>query len=333
MSTEQIPAGSVQTNEKEFNTVFMDKLSSVEHYLTIGSQPKPVLQNISLEIKKGEIWAITGSSRFELKLLLEIMANIKPYLSGRCVLMERGMMRLKRKILPHVFYVGNTNMAYNNMNVLEFLMFATANSNFDVVFQQKRIFEQLISFGLGSISLTPISTLTPEYKAIILLLVGIYSSSQLIVMNLPSLKFNQKQITALGEITRYMQSLEKTLVVSALDALLIEKICDHIAYLYDGSIFYKGTTREFRHRYDRIVLTIKDKRAEIIEGKLKRALPMYDYSTNDDTVTVRNYYSDNSSPSEIYEKIVAEGFAPQKIKINPKTVENAFEEILKQNDL
>jgi ABC-2 type transport system ATP-binding protein len=42
-----------------------------------------------LLIKKAESWGVFGSSAFEIKLLLEIMANIRPYENGRCVLMGK----------------------------------------------------------------------------------------------------------------------------------------------------------------------------------------------------------------------------------------------------
>ncbi|PKM63056.1 MAG: hypothetical protein CVU97_02175 [Firmicutes bacterium HGW-Firmicutes-21] len=320
-------------NRKLSSAVYMEKLSSVEHYLEIGHNPRPVLQSISIEIMKGEIWAITGNNKYEMKLLLEIMANIKPYYNGRCVLMERGMMRHKRVILPHIFYIGNTNMAYNNMNVLEYLMFSTANSSSDVVSQQERIFEQLISFGLGNISLTPISTLTPEYKALVLLIVAIYSLSQLLVFNLPALVFNEAQVTALINIKKYIRSSEQTLVISTLDPLLIERICDHTAFLYNGKLIFQGTTEEFRYKYDRIVLTIKDKNAQNLKERLINALPLYKYDIQDQVITVRNYSADNNNARQIYEEVVAAGFAPDKIRINPKTVKNACEEIIKQYDL
>ena len=83
--------------EPGFNTVetvvFMEGLSSIEHYHTRGERPRRVLENINLVIKRPESWGIYGRSLLEIKLLLEVMANIKPYHAGRCILVERGMMR------------------------------------------------------------------------------------------------------------------------------------------------------------------------------------------------------------------------------------------------
>lgn len=240
-----------QNKRKAFNAFSMDRVTSSEYYLKIGAEPRQILQGISLDIKRNELWAITGKSKLELTLLLEIMANIKPYQSGTCMLLERGMLRHKRFILPNIFYIGNTSMIYNNMKVLEFLMFASANNNFDVVSQQERIFEQLISFGLGNISLTPIFTLSQEYKALILLIAAAYSTSQLIIMNLPELEYDELQISAFNKITGYMRSLERTLVISTLSTEVIKDVFDHTAILYKGNLIFKGKTENLLLKYDK----------------------------------------------------------------------------------
>lgn len=241
---DQTKAEQSSLNRRLLNIVMMEKLSSIEYYLD-ESGPRQVLQSITIDIKKGEVWAITGNNTFELKLLLEIMGNIKPYKNGKCALLERGMFRRKRTALPQMFYFGDTDMVYRNMNVLEFLMFATANKNFDVVSQQERIFEQLITFGLGDISLTPIYTLPSVYRALILLLVGLYSSNQLIILNLPTLVYDDYLRPAFKKITEYMKSQEQTVVISTQDINFIEQVCDHTAVLCNGRFSYSGTTKEF----------------------------------------------------------------------------------------
>ncbi|HAN20356.1 MAG: hypothetical protein A2Y15_06800 [Clostridiales bacterium GWF2_36_10] len=313
--------------------VLMEKVSSNEHYLQIGCEPEQVLRNVILEIAKGETWVITGKNAFALQLLLEIMANIKPYYSGRCVLAERGMMRNKRIILPHVFYIGNTSMIYNNMNVLEFLMFVSANSNFDVVTQQDRIFEQLITLKLGNISLTPISTLTDEYKAIVLLLVGLYSDSQIIILNIPSLVFKKEHIDPLKNIIKLLDNQERTLIASIINTDVIDKVFDNIAFLYDGKIIFKGKTEDLKNKYDKVIFTIEDKNVKAIKEMLFASLPQYDYKVNGSILKIINRSKDENNSKLLYERVIAAGYTPEKIKFNSKSLKNACEEIVKQYDL
>jgi ABC-2 type transport system ATP-binding protein len=319
---------------KNVETVLlMEQLSSKEHYFIIGQEPKRVFSNINLQVRRGESWGICGKSFFEIKLLLEIIANIKSYYDGKCVLVERGMPRNKRIILDHVFYAGNMTMVYNNMNVLEFLMFATAKKKIKLIHRQEKLFEFLIDIGLGYISLTPIKMLTKEEKAVIILIAAAYSESKLVIFNFPSCRFNEILINAIKKISKLITEDGNSFILATKDSLLIENTCSHTAYIANGEVLYKGTVRDLRLNYDKIVLTVKDDNVAYIKDMLTPRLPGYEFSINKGSLLISTHTENNPNPYQIYEKIVKLGFAPQCIKINPKTVQNAYKELERQYDL
>ncbi len=327
---------NTQKNEQQKdiqNVVFMEHLSSGEFFLKDGKPPQPVLHDIGLSFQKGQVWGITGNSLFEIKLLAEIMANIKPYRSGKCVLIERGMMRHKRITLPHVFYIGSSEMLYNNMNVLEFLMFATVKLSGNKVEHQERVLEYLISIGLKRISLTPIYMLSREQKAVIIMLVAAYSESQLVVHNFPDYSFDDVLIDAMQQIAKLIIERGKTLVIATSTPELIEKVCSHILFLMNGNVFYQGTVRDFCREYDRIVLKIQDSNIEKMARTLRILLPCYQYSLEDNSLIVRTDQDVAVNPKHICNKIVEAGFEPARIEINPQKVKNAYEEIIRDYDL
>lgn len=327
-------ANVAQNKKRIENVVLMKELSSNEFYAYENKEPKRVLENINLHIKRSQVWGISGKSMFETKLLLEIIANIKPYYSGMCVLVERGMMRTKRIILPHVFYIGTSEMIYNNMNVLEFLMFATAKTGINEVIRQDQIFESLIRIGLDYISLSPINLLTKEEKAVIALIVAAYSKSMLIVYNFPTYKYNEVLTGAILKIADYIKRNGRTLVLSTHDCGFIQQICTHAAFLADGSIVYDGTVDNFRFTYDKVAFYIEDDNIAEISAKLIGLLPQYDLKTEGkDKLVISNYKDDQSDAKMLYKKIIESGITPEKIKINTKTVENAYEEIMRQYDI
>ncbi|MGI6453667.1 MAG: hypothetical protein ACOX0E_09425 [Syntrophomonadaceae bacterium] len=315
------------------NVVFMEKLTSCEFFLKDKGAPQLVLYDIGLSFERGQVWGITGNNLFEIKLLAEIMANIKPYRAGKCVLLERGMMRHKRIILPHVFYIGSTEMVYNNMNVLEFLMFATAKFPGEKVDHQEQLFEYLISIGLKRISLSPIYMLSKEQKAVIIMLVAAYSDSQLIVHNLPDYYYNDTLIPAIQQIAQLIAEKGKTLVITTRTSDLIEKACSHILFLLNGTVHYQGDVLHFCHKYDKNILTIQDNNAGEIAKVLRETLPGYQYDLEAGNLIVRSCQDEEENPNLIYERIIESGFAPAKIQINKKNVKNAREQIIKHYDL
>ena len=313
--------------------VLMESVASSERFLVGGEKPRRVLDNISLLIRSAETWGINGTSLFEIKLLLEIMANIRPYDKGKCVLIERGMMRRKRVILKHVFYIGSSEMLYNNMNVLEFLMFATAKSKINRVELQEQIFELIIAIGLGHLSLTPNYMLTKEEKAVITLIAAAYSDSQMIVFNLPEYVWDEVLIDAISKITRFIREKRKTLILASQNCLLIERACSHTAITRKGELIYSGTVEDFRLNFDKVEVTIRDKAAESMVEKLATLLASYQLDSKGDSLIISRKTSEASDHSSIYKKIIESGLTPNSIEINPKTVQNAYEELMRQHDL
>ncbi|WP_407314339.1 hypothetical protein [Desulfosporosinus sp. SB140] len=313
--------------------VLMEGVASSERFLIGGEKPRRVLDNISLLIRSAETWGINGTSLFEIKLLLEIMANIRPYDKGKCVLIERGMMRRKRVILKHVFYIGSSEMLYNNMNVLEFLMFATAKSKINRVELQEQIFELIIAVGLGHLSLTPNYMLTKEEKAVITLIAAAYSDSLIIVFNLPEYVWDEVLINAIANITRFIREKKKTLILASQNCCLIEKACSHTAITRKGELIYSGTVEDFRLSFDKVEVIIRDKAAESMMEKLSTLLASYKLDSKGDSLMISRKTSEASDHSNIYKKIIESGFTPDSIEINPKTVQNAYEELMRQHDL
>ena len=133
--------------------VQMKNLTSNEVYLSQSGEQKPVLNDNTLDICRGESWAVVGAEAFEVELLLQMMGCGRPFGIGSCKLVERCMMRKKRRILPHVFYVGDS-MAVPNMNVLEYLMFATQHSKTPARERQVAILEAMLDAGCYGWSVT-----------------------------------------------------------------------------------------------------------------------------------------------------------------------------------
>ena len=75
--------------KKRAQCVLMEHVGSMEYYQSPQQDPKQVFSDINFEALEGEVWAILGTSAFEVRLLLEIIANARPYKDGRCVLAQK----------------------------------------------------------------------------------------------------------------------------------------------------------------------------------------------------------------------------------------------------
>ncbi len=322
-----------KTPSKEVeNIVKMKALSSAEHIVRKNQTPRRVLSRIDLRIDREQVWGVTARTAYEISLLLEIMGNIRPYEDGKCVLIERGMMRRKRVIQQHVFYIGAADMLYGNMNVLEYLMFATAHVRQDRLSMQEELFEFLIDAGLGNISLTAVRWLTEEEKAVAALIAAAYSDSIMIVLNRPDLAFDRRLISAVAKTAGLITRHSKSLIIGTKDYTLIDKVCSHTAFIADGGILYQGTAEALRQEYDKVAVIISDPDIGTMKRKLAAVLTGCELIDKDGSLLVKAK-GEARSPRSIYQKILDADIVPRCMRASEKTVGNAYEELMLQHDL
>lgn len=314
------------------NVVWMSGLSSAECVARDGQPPRRVLSHIHLRIDRAQSWGITARTGYEIRLLLEIMANIRPYDGGKCVLVERGMMRRKRVIQQHVFYIGDTDMLYGNMNVLEYLMFATAKMREDRLSMQEELFEFLIDIGLGDISLSAVKRLTAEEKAAVALIAAAYSDSVMIVLNLPESEFDGRLRHAAAKTADMITRRGKTLVIGTKDCALIEEACSHTAFIADGQIIYQGPTGYLRKIFDKVALVIRDPDIGGIKQKLAPVLTDCVLIDKGGSLLIKAAGAP-IPPGRIYLRILEAGVVPRCVHVNEKSVSNAYEELMLLHDL
>ena len=215
-------------------------LCSLEVYQYADGSQEPVLKNVSLEISRGECWGILGEEPFELELLMEIIGCVRPYGSGRVVLVERGMMRKKRKILPHVFYISDSDTVFPNMNTLEYLMFATAHQPTPAWQRQAAILQLLLDTGLYFLTLVPVKYLTRAQKAVVSLMAASFSKALLVIFAVSQLEFDARLCEGMRGIVEAFIKRGGAIVMATKDSDMVQAACTHAVFLQNGSIHYRN---------------------------------------------------------------------------------------------
>lgn len=319
--------------KKRAQCVLMEHVGSMEYYQSPQQDPKQVFSDINFEALEGEVWAILGTSAFEVRLLLEIIANARPYKDGRCVLAQKGMMRKKRTILPHVYYIGSTNMLFTNMNVLEYLMYITAREQGDAAVRQKRILEKIMELNMGYVALSVIGNLTPSERSVVTLLVSLFTESKLIIWNLARLEYDERSLQAIAAICEEIRKQKRTLLFSTFDYQLIERCATHIAPLYDGRLLYTGTVEAFVQTWDHLSTIIQDAHITAIRHAIETAHSDYTVLERDQTLYVWDQEQKTDTYHSIWKLLTEHQLHPDSICRHPLCVENAWKEIRNHHDL
>lgn len=318
-------------NDAIKRTVLLSAVCSAEHYADSG-ELRRVLSDISMEVLMGEAVGISANNTVEAQLLLEIIANVRPYYSGKCVLAEKGMMQKKRVILPHLFYIDTPLMLYNNMSVLEFLVFATEHSSIPLLKRQQEFLDVMISYDLEYITLTPISSLTDTEKLIVELIVAAYSDSTLVVLNVLAYEFSDSQIRSMKKICETIKK-RGSILIGTQQAKLIGMCCEKVTFVIDGTIRFFGSVSDLCKSWDKVLYLITDSNPQKAVKTLENAHDSYTYVTNGNSILVYNYSDRSMSDGDFLRMMFENGIKPDNIKINKGRVANSFEELIKMHGL
>lgn len=259
---------------KEQIAVQMDGLSSMELYAQPDGRYLKVLYDLSLTVPVGVCHGITGDEAFALQLLSEIIGNVKPHEKGTCSLMEIGMMRQKRLILPHVYYINDQRVLFEHMHVLGYLMFASEHAPDTPEHRQRDLLRLLLRTGLYPFTLTYIRSLNPAEYALVSALVAHGSNARLIVMDFSHIDVPEALIAPLSALMRELTAVGKTVVLSSRSRELVQSACTSASFLMDGTITISGRVDALCGTYDRRVLQVTAHRQEAAAEALKAAFPM-----------------------------------------------------------
>lgn len=258
---------------RETIAIQMENVSSMELFALPDGRYIKALYDVSLTVPVGERYAVVGDAPFELELLAEIAGSVKPHEDGRCSLLEIGMMRQKRRILPHVYYINDQKVLFDHMHVLECLMFATEHTGESAPKRQIAWLKLLLRTGLYPLALTYIRSLgSAEYAAVSALL-AYASEAKLVVMDVSHIEIPERLYDPFAALAREMTAAGKTLFFTTTNGDFAQRVCTRASFLVDGTIAVSGEVEAVCRAYDRRVLTVNSPEPERALAVLSKAFP------------------------------------------------------------
>lgn len=311
----------------------VSELDSMEVYYYPDGTEEKVLRGISFDIRRGDIWGIVGREAFEVELLLEIIGSVRPYGSGQCILAERGMMRKKRKILPHVFFIADGDVTFPNMNTLEYLMFVTANARMSAARRQSVILQRLLDTDLYYLTLVPIRFLTRAQKVVISLLAASFTKALLVIFSVTQLEFDSRLSKGIRGIANIITQRGSALLIGSRDCDMVQEACTHAAFLTGGRIADKGSMDDMLARLDKRIYVVTCIDPQTLSGKLRSLEPALNATVFGKDLHIYDYREVPISQLDFLELIRKTGEPIESLQTSRKTLANAYREVLSDNDL
>lgn len=305
--------------------ISMNCVSSLEHYAREDGERTPVLRSVSLEVPAQSVYGVAGKDRFALELIAEIAGTLKPHENGRCVLMETGMMRKKRRILPHVFYINDQDVLYDHMQVLTYLMFISERAGRRHEIVQESWLELMLDTGSYRMALTRIGALTQDERALVSLLAAHASSARIVIADFSRIAIPRERHAEFARLFARLSKQDKTVFLVSPDEGFIGRCCTHAALLLDGCIRVCGDIKGLCERYDRRLATIYSSQSPKAAQAVREAFPALGVA---ESVGKVKLYGEGD-PLAIMGHLAARGVRTEGIVTGDKTLEEAFLEARK----
>jgi ABC-type multidrug transport system ATPase subunit len=318
--------------EEENASIVVKNLVSAEHYKKDGKLI-PLLNDISFNVAKGDKVGISASSKEELLALIEILGNMRSYYKGKVRLSSFGTKADKKTLVEQLFYVDSPAMLYEDMNLLEHLMFIAnikakaENRSLEAGETQKSILDYIRAAKMEKYVLTPVRKMNEEVQFIVAVMVALMSDSEKIIINASKYSFTYEDSCSLQLLFSLFE--KKTVVFGTFDNKVIGMSCNKVIYIVDGKLKAYATVDDLYKNWDNVTCSFKTEQTNMLSSLITKLA----WSKKVQVAIENNYvYVKYLEPADFIDSVFFracqdQGIVLSDIHINHGRVANAFEEI------
>lgn len=213
---------------------------------------QPVLDDVSLQVNKGEILAILGESGTGKSVLLKHLIGLLKPDRGSVLIDSRDITRMPErellKLRRDIGYLFQEGALYDFMNVFENIAFPLReHTAFDGKTIREKVQNILRLIGLEGIGEKYPAELSGGMKKRVALARAVILDSKILLCDEPTSGLDPLRSRDISDLIRDVaRKLHCTTVVTSHDIQNSMRIADRLALLHNGRITAVGTPSEFR---------------------------------------------------------------------------------------
>jgi ABC-2 type transport system ATP-binding protein len=203
------------------------------------------VDNLDLEVSKGEILGIIGHNGAGKSTTLKMIAGLISPTSGTVEVMDKGMAPDGSSVKKFIGYLPEESPLYENMTVNEYLMFFSELYGMPKVLAKSRI-DTLLS----ALKLQERNKLTGELskgmKRKVAIARSLLHDPKLLIFDEPNSGLDPLTSFFIIDYLKSLKAQEKTIILSAHNLFHIEYICDRVAIMKGGKLLVCDTMDSIR---------------------------------------------------------------------------------------
>jgi len=229
-----------------------------------------VLDNISFEVRKGEVLGFLGPNGAGKTTTMKIIASFWTPTAGQVKVDGIDVAKDSIATRKKIGYLPETVPLYDDMRVYEYLKFIAEVRGLGKERLQKRIGEVSDTCGIRKVLRKPIEELSKGYRQRVGLAQAIMHEPEILILDEPTTGLDPNQIVEIRDLIKKLGK-EKTVIFSTHILGEVSVTCDRVIIINDGRIVGEGTPGELASKagaHEMIYVKIKGPK-EAVLNKLK----------------------------------------------------------------
>ena len=253
-----------------------DKIVLKAEGLTKKFDNKPVVDNVFLEIKEGEIFGLLGPNGAGKSTTMNMICSLLKPTSGSIQIFDNDVKSGDKKVKSEIGYIPQELALHGNLRAWENVELFTSLYNVKGKALKEAVAESLEFVGLSEKSKAFTKTFSGGMKRRLNIACAIGHKPKLLIFDEPTVGIDPQSRNFILEKIKYVNSQGTTVIYTSHYMEEVEALCTRIAIMDNGKIIACGTKEELKQMVQKesdgditleeVFLTLTGKKLRDYEG-------------------------------------------------------------------
>ena len=207
---------------------------------------KKAIDNLSFEVKDGEIFAFIGHNGAGKTTLIKSLVGILSFEEGDILINNKSIKEDPIGCKLYMAYVPDNPDLYENMSAIDFINFVCDMYDTSLETRKENIKKYAKMFEIEDKLKDDISSFSHGMKQKVALIAALSHNPKVLVMDEPFVGLDPKSVYDMKELMKQMAKEGKTIFFSTHILDVAEKLCDRVAIIKDGKIVKIGKMKDIK---------------------------------------------------------------------------------------
>ncbi len=296
------------------------------------------VDNISLDIKKGEIIGLLGPNGAGKTTTLRMLTTYFSPTSGDIKIKGISVTENSLEVKKSIGYLPESAPIYEDMLVFDYLSYVADIHGLDKSGKLSRLKQLSNLCGLSDIMHKNVGELSKGLKQRVGLAHAMMSDPEILILDEPTSGLDPNQIVEIRKIIKEIGK-EKTIILSTHILSEAEATCDRIVIINKGKIVADGTTESIKNSSDgknTISISLKNAELAAVETAIKsiNGIDTIEQLESELEGTIKlliECNSDNDLREQVYSVIKSNDWILLELYQESKTLEHIFRNLTMEN--